>query len=318
MTIRMGYWDCPSCGTKKNLGPNATCASCGQPRGPKIPFYTDDSAPVVEDPELVARARAGADWKCKYCGADNRAGVMDCHQCGAGPDGSVSRQQHFVATGPAPKKGVSPKLILAIVLGVLGVLGLGLYLGFLRTKALTVTVESASWVRTAEVEERRTKKDSAWEEDVPSGARVIEKDKKSRSKKVQDGTKKVKVGKKDLGNGMFEDVYKEEPNYVTKQVDDTWVTFEADVWEKKETLKEETTDGTEPKDPSKAVSVGATRRLGAQTSRAVFKLKGSDGQAYTYEVDAEKQGASAMGKYRVGESYTAQVNAMGAVLKLGP
>ena len=50
MTIRMGYWDCPSCSHKKNLGPNPTCAQCGRPRGPNIPFYTDESAPVVEDP----------------------------------------------------------------------------------------------------------------------------------------------------------------------------------------------------------------------------------------------------------------------------
>ena len=91
MTIRMGYWDCPSCNAKKNLGPNATCAGCGLPRGPNIAFYTDDSAPVVEDPELVARARAGADWKCKYCQKDNPAGVLDCQQCGAGPDGSGTR-----------------------------------------------------------------------------------------------------------------------------------------------------------------------------------------------------------------------------------
>jgi len=144
MTIRMGYWDCPSCSHKKNLGPNPTCAGCGRPRGPNIPFYTDDSAPVVEDPELVRRARAGADWKCKYCGADNRAGMMDCHQCGAGPDGSVKRAEKFTAVGPPPKKGLDPKIIIAIVLGVIGLLGFGVSCAFLRTKALTVTVESAA------------------------------------------------------------------------------------------------------------------------------------------------------------------------------
>ena len=89
MTIRMGYWDCPSCNHKKNLGPNATCAGCGRPRGPGIAFYTDDSAPVVEDPELVARARAGADWKCSWPNSGGVFGIADKRRrlgfAGAGP-----------------------------------------------------------------------------------------------------------------------------------------------------------------------------------------------------------------------------------------
>lgn len=318
MTIRMGYWDCPSCGNKKNLGPNPTCAGCGRPRGPNIPFYTDDAAPIVEDPALVAAARAGADWKCKYCGADNRAGHMDCHQCGAGPDGTVRRQQQFIPAGPPPKKGISPKVIVGIVLGVLGVLVFGIWFAFLRTVALTVDVESATWVKTAVVEEKRLKKDAAWQDEVPSEARVVGKETKSRSKKVQDGTKKVKTGKKDLGNGMFEDVYKEEPNWVTKQVDDTWVKYELEVWEAKETLKEETADGKEPKDPAGAFKPASDRRLGERSNLAVFKLKGSDGKSYTFEVDVEKEGAGAVTKYTVGKSYVAKINTMGAVLSLGP
>jgi hypothetical protein len=318
MTIRMGYWDCPSCGQKKNLGPNPTCGGCGRARGPNIPFYTDDSAPIVEDPALVAQARAGSDWKCKYCGADNRAGIMDCHQCGAGPDGAVRRQQQFIATGPAPKKGLSPKIILAIVLGVVAFLGLGIWFAFLRTRSLTVTVESAAWVKSAEVEEKRLKKDAAWQDEVPSDAKVLGKESKSRSKKVQEGTKKVKTGRKDLGNGMFEDVYKEEPNYVTKQVDDTWVRYEVEVWEKKETLEQKTSDGSEPKDPAAGFKSSSDKRLGTQKNQAVFQLKGSDGKSYTFEVDVDKEGAGAVKKYDVGKSYTAKINTVGAVLSLGP
>ncbi|MBL9023129.1 MAG: hypothetical protein JNL21_13095 [Myxococcales bacterium] len=318
MTIRMGYWDCPSCGNKKNLGPNPTCSGCGRPRGPNIPFYTDDSAPVVEDPALVAQARAGADWKCKYCNADNRAGVMDCHHCGAGPDGSVRRQEKYVALGPPPKKGVDAKIIIAIVLGVLGVLGFGIWFLFGRTTSLSVTVESAAWVKSVEVEQKELKRDAAWQDEVPANARVVGKETKGRSKKVQEGTKKVKVGRKDLGNGMFEDVYKEEPNYVTKQVDDTWVRYEVEVWEKKETLKEETTDGSEPKDPASRFKPGGDRRLGKSQNAAVFQLKGSDGKRYTFEVDVDKEGAGAVTKYQIGKSYTAKVNTLGAVLALGP
>ncbi len=320
MTFRMGYWDCPSCKQKKNLGPNATCGQCGLPRGPNIPFYTDDAAPTIEDPALVARARAGADWKCKFCGSDNMAGVLDCHNCGAGPDGTVKRQEKFiaVATSNPPQKRATWKLVLGIVLAVLASLGLLIYFLFVRTKALDVTVESVAWVKTVEVEELVTDRRESWKDDVPGGATRIRSESKSRSKTVQDGTKKVKVGKKDLGNGMFEDVYKDEPNMVTKQVDDTWVTYEVEEWRKKDVVKSESIDGSEPKDPQPSGAMGARRRIGERTNKAVFQLKGSDGKRYSYDVDVGSMGAAAITKYEVGKKYTAQVTAAGGVQKLGP
>ncbi|MBX3231155.1 MAG: hypothetical protein KIT84_37465 [Labilithrix sp.] len=317
MTIRIGYWDCPSCNAKKNLGPNPTCNGCGRPRGANVPFYTDDSAPVVEDPELVARARAGADWTCKYCGADNRAGKMDCQQCGAGPDGAVRRAEQFTPVAPVAAKKSSAALVLGILAGLVVLVGAAVWFFFVRTTALQVTVESAAWIKTAQIEERQTKKEEAWQDKVPDGARVVAKETKRRPKEVQDGTKKVKVGQKNLGNGMFEDVYEERPNMVTKDVDDTWVRYEVDTWAKKETLEKKTSDGSEPPDPAAGLATGGARRVGATTNNAVFALKGNDGKAYTFEVDASKEGAAAVKRYAVGKSYRAEVNAMGRVQSLG-
>lgn len=326
MTIRIGYWDCPSCGNKKNLGPNPTCANCGRPRGANIPFYTDDSAPVVEDPEMVARARAGADWTCKYCNADNRAGNMDCHRCGAGPDGSVRRNQQFVANAPAPAvraatlspaKKSSTGRVLAIV-GAIFALLFGVWFFFLRTTTLQVTVESAAWVKTAQLEERQTKQGAAWHDKVPDGAKVLGKETRQRSKQVQEGTKKVKVGQKDLGNGMFEDIYKEEPNMMTKDVDDAWIRYEVYEWVETEKLEEKTNDGREPRDPTFGLSTNATKRVGATSNDAVFTLKGNDGKSYTFEVDASQAGAAAVKKYDIGKTYTAEVNGLGQVRALSP
>jgi len=320
MTIRMGYWDCPSCGAKKNMGPNATCAGCGLARGPNIAFYTDDSAPVVEDPELVARARAGADWKCKYCNADNRAGVLDCQQCGAGPDGSVRRQEKFTAIASAKPTArfATWQKVLAVVLGVASAIGLLIYFLFVRTTALEVTVESVAWVKTVEVQELTTDRREGWKDDVPSGARTLGSKTKSRTKTVQDGTKKVKTGRKDLGNGMFEDIYKEEPNMVQKEVDDTWVSYEVEEWRRSDLLKSESTDGTEPDDPEPKGKMGSRRRIGERTNNAVFQLKGKNGKSYSYEVAASTAGAGAITKYEVGKKYTAQITAAGGVQKLGP
>lgn len=321
MTIRIGYWDCPSCGAKKNLGPNPTCGACGRPRGPNIPFYTDDAAPVVEDPEAVRRARAGADWSCKYCGADNRAGMLDCHHCGAGPDGAVRRAQQYTPlapqASPPPKKG-SLGLVLGVLAGLLVLVGAAVWFFFVRTVALVVTVESVTWVKTAQIEERETKTKAAWQDDVPDEARVVGQERRARAKRVQDGVTKVKVGQRDLGNGMFEDVYEERPNMVMKDVDDTWVRYEIDTWVAKETLEEKTSDGTEPRDPAEGLAESATRRVRTTTSDAVFALRGSDGKRYAFEVDATDDGAGAVRRYDVGETYAARVTASGHVQSLGP
>jgi hypothetical protein len=315
MTIRMGYWDCPSCNAKKNLGPNATCASCGRPRGPNIPFYTDDSAPVVEDPELVARARAGADWKCKYCNADNRAGVMDCAQCGAGPDGAVRRAERTILDKPPePKRSLGR--VLALVGGVVALLGILVWAVFLRTTELVMTVEQVTWVRSAVVEALESRRESSWADEVPSGAHRVSSETRSRTKHVQDGTTKVKVGKKDLGNGMFEDIYETKPKYVDKQIDDEWVTYDVDKWVQRDKLEKKTSDGTEPDDPAAGQRVGDKLRVGEKTSRISLGLRGSNGKAYTYDFDAD--GSSAGKRFKKGERYKARVNAVGGVVALGP
>ena len=104
---------------------------------------------------------------------------------------------------------------------------------------------------------------------------------------------------------------------VTKSVDDTWIRYELDTWVKKETLEEKTSDGSEPPDPARGLAVGPTRRIGRTTNNAVFELKGSDGKSYTFEVDASDEGAAAVKRYQLGESYSAEVNTVGRVLSLG-
>ena len=314
MTIRMGYWDCPSCSAKKNLGPSSTCASCGKPRGPNVPFYTDDGAPTIEDPELVARARAGADWKCKYCNADNRAGVMDCAQCGAGPDGSVRREQK-VMLDPVAKKGSSSR-ILAIIAGVLLLLGSCVWFFFVRTTELSVTVDRVAWVKSAVVEALETSREQGFSEQVPGGAHRIRSETKSRTKHVQDGTTKVKVGKKDLGNGMFEDLYETKPKFVDKQVDDEWVTYDVDKWVEREKLKKETTDGSEPADPAAGRASSEKIRIADKKNQIVLDLDGSNGKKYSFEIDADK-GSSAK-SYKKGQKLKAKVNGAGSVVSLGP
>ncbi len=317
MTIRMGYWDCLACGKKRIEGPQATCPQCGIPRGPTIQFYTDDAAPEVEDPELVARARAGADWQCRFCGADNRAGHIDCQQCGAGPDGNKRRQEQFIPQQGAPLENKSSgKRALFAFLGVFAFIAVGIWFLFIRTTSLMVTVESAAWVKTLQLEEFKTQRTEAWVDEVPSGAREISRTTRERTKEVKDGVEKVKVGKKDLGNGMFQDVYEEKPRFVSKKVSSPWVTYEIETWVDGQARKQQSTDGKEPPNPTAAE--GPKVRVKSRDNELDLDLRGSNGKKYDYSIDLakERSPAEVVGTYRVGEKFKAEVTATGNVKSL--
>lgn len=317
MTIRMGYWDCPACSHKRIEGPLPNCPACGKPRGAEVQFYTDDAAPVVEDPELIARARMGADWHCRYCGADNRAGMIDCQTCGAGPDGTKRRAERIIPNAQPPKPPSRVGLILAAMAVLAAVLFGGCWFLFMRTTALKVTVVEATWSKSIQIEELKAERKSDWKEDVPADAREISRTPKSKTTKVQEGTTKVKTGKKDLGNGMFEDIYKEEPKYVEKKVEGTWVTYEVDRWIAGQTLKKETTDESEPPDP--AFTESKTQRIGKRTNELVLALSGG-GKSYTYAIDLSKESSpkTKVSAFKKGQTFTAMVTTAGAVTELKP
>lgn len=317
----MGYWDCRACGTKRVEGPERQCPGCGQPRSAEVQFYTDDDAPEVDDAELLKRARSGADWHCPYCGADNRAGATSCIGCGASTEGAEKRQQrliHDVPPAPPPRAPAkSPLLkIVAAAFVLLALIGFGGWWLVLRTTELSVEVTSKAWKKTLVVERLETDRGEAWSDEVPSGARRVDSFGKKRTVEVQDGTQRVKVGKKDLGNGFFEDVYEDRPKYVKKQVTDTWVKYEIDRWKRHRTLEEKTTDGTEP--PWPQLTAGPNERAGPKTSEIVLALQGSDGKSYAYEITADDAGRARAAKLVPGGTYTAEVNALGMIRDVRP
>jgi hypothetical protein len=89
-------------------------------------------------------------------------------------------------------------------------------------------------------------------------------------------------------------------------------------WVDKEKLESKSTDGSEPPAPEKGRSIGRNERVGKRESEAVFKLEGSDGKSYTYEIDVDEAGPKAIGKFKVDKRYKAKVNGAGAVVSMGP
>lgn len=217
------------------------CVGCGATRDKDVTFFLEEDAEEVTDEALLARARGGADWLCRFCGDSNTPDRDRCRNCGAEKGTAPSREVRELPLGspppPAPARAVatpSPRRFHPVVAGVLlalvALVVLAAYLGLRRTEE-TLTVAGFEWERHVAVEAWRTVREQAWESSVPAGARIV-----SRRQEVHHtehervGTRRVKSGHRDLGNGFFEDVYRDEPIYRDRPVYDTRVTYDVERW----------------------------------------------------------------------------------------
>ncbi|MFN7131881.1 MAG: hypothetical protein ACK4N5_07355, partial [Myxococcales bacterium] len=230
MAIREGKWDCPQCGHRANRGGEVKCQACGKVRGDEVSFYLEDDAAEVTDEAALARANAGADWICEFCSATTPAAQKACRSCGAPRTGKRRAERELRDAPPPPQKkktGGRWKWALAA----LAVIGSCVWV--CTPKEQAATLEAVSWERTVEVERFATVVEQGWRDELPAGARVLSSERrkshdqqvqtgtrtvsKTVSEQVKVGTKKVKVGTRDKGNGYFEDLYEDEPVYETRQ-----------------------------------------------------------------------------------------------------
>jgi len=125
----------------------------------------------------------------------------------------------------AKKSGCSPAVLLAMVFMLLTCC-VGSWLVFFRAQKEEATVASAAWQRTIEVEDflpgegdgLGQRSDRGLQGHAQAGAeddalRPARHEDRVDDGAQQTGTKKVKTGDKDLGNGHFEEQFKDEPVY---------------------------------------------------------------------------------------------------------
>src|SRR5437867_1686028 len=143
MAIREGKWRCPYCAVA-NRGAAMACTGCGATRDKDVTFFLEDDAEEVTD-ALIARARAGADWLCTFCGASNPPERDHCRNCGAQKGTAPSRPVREVAgANPAPVAAlpVSARfrpVAMAILLVLVAFVVAAAYFGLRRTEE-TLTV----------------------------------------------------------------------------------------------------------------------------------------------------------------------------------
>ena len=101
-------WTCPRCGTR-NPGPNAFCNGCGGPQPEDVRFEQPAEAELLKSADEVARAKAGPDVHCPYCGTRNRGNAKFCGACGGEIAGGKSREAgRVVGAHRAPSGATRP------------------------------------------------------------------------------------------------------------------------------------------------------------------------------------------------------------------
>ncbi|MCE9579178.1 MAG: hypothetical protein K8W52_39005 [Deltaproteobacteria bacterium] len=78
-------WRCSAC-QHQNLGRHKVCQACANPKDGSEEYEmpaNPERAASVTDAELMRMATAGPDWRCAYCGSDQRRLDASCATCGA-------------------------------------------------------------------------------------------------------------------------------------------------------------------------------------------------------------------------------------------
>jgi hypothetical protein len=200
---------------------------------------------IVQDPTVLRRARGGADWRCSFCSQNNPNDAKTCKDCGNTKSASDKQlavktytTENVPRTGdgtrdlpktveeapPQSKKGCFIALgVIAVVVAVLLLLG--------WNKSVEVSVEGFEWTQSIQVEEKRNVQEEDWS--TPSGGTVVTSfqaihhydqvldhyETRTRTEQRSVGSEEYVCGKKDLGNGYFEDQYCTRTIYEDYQVE---------------------------------------------------------------------------------------------------
>jgi hypothetical protein len=232
MGVYVGKWDCDYCGNMGNLGPHSHCLQCGGSRPEDVVFYMPRGVDTeVTDEDELSIAKEGANWVCGLCNNSNRNSYKACVSCGALKDASeknlevrafseeavprTSQPVQKLATPEQPKKKGKFGKIIAFI----AILGSG-YFGLSQiSSTIEVPVTSIEWERSIETEEFKLVTEEGWE--LPKSGKIIKSfeaihhydsivvDYQTRTRTVKEavGSEQYVCGKRDLGNGYFEDKY---------------------------------------------------------------------------------------------------------------
>lgn len=159
-------WRCSGC-QRQNLGRYKNCQGCGNPKDESEEFEMPSdtaAAETVTHPALLRAAKAGADWRCAFCGGDQRRDDQTCANCGASPDQPAPPQP--VAIAPPRKKRRTLRNGLAIGAAAIA----GLVWNAQRPRDYRGTVSAVAWEHVIEVERYAMRAHEGFKDAIPTGA----------------------------------------------------------------------------------------------------------------------------------------------------
>ncbi len=326
MAIQEGLWDCEYCGTTGIKGRHKICPTCQQRRQEGVTFYLpEDAEDVTEDEEHLQRAKAGADWICEYCSASNSNLDTVCHHCGQErEDTSVQQEVKEYGTDDIPNEGdEAPRRpppppepesepskgfkrfipFVAAGIGVLLLFCVVFYFLVIRTTETTATINNVSWERTIDVEELRTVTEEG--KSIPPGGRKIREYQEQEEEEVKVGTEEYVCGKRDLGNGYFEDKICTRDVYETQYRNVTIYEYEIDKWVKDRTERKSGTD-FDPAWPKVSYS-SKERERGRHETYTLHCKDTTESKTYDINIPNENEWK----QYEIGQKLDLKVNALG-------
>lgn len=168
-------WRCSSC-AHRNLGRHTACQECGNPKDAgetyEMPGDTASAATVTED-ALLRMATAGPNWRCAYCGSDQRKLDDSCGQCGARPGAPRTRREPQAKARRsrwiAVREWLRRHPVISTVIGL--VFALLLTCAWVnRTRHYDATVAAATWQQTIVVERYQIWRRDGWRAELPPAA----------------------------------------------------------------------------------------------------------------------------------------------------
>ena len=245
-----GYWDCPYCGTVGISGTERICPGCGRPRGTEVTFYMKDKT------EYIDKKEGGPDWLCSFCETLNSGQDTVCKSCGAtreesqknyfdlhperreqltgeeAMESSTEKKKKEIqnltdekvnAASPGTRSGKRNPLIFALPVLLLFLIFFVLPLG---SKKASIT--GFAWYRSTAIETNTRMEESGWT--LPQDATLIKEKKEvhhynqildhyqdvQKTREVVVGSHTEVTGYKDNGDGSFEEITEEVPDYETE------------------------------------------------------------------------------------------------------
>ncbi|MCY1014490.1 hypothetical protein [Pyxidicoccus sp. MSG2] len=196
-------WRCSTC-QHVNLGRHTACQNCGDPKDASEKYEMPSNtvaAATVTDPKLLRLANAGANWRCAYCGSDQRSLDGHCNRCGASPQPPAATVAQ--AGAPPPQQQVSMRVWRSLSALRTRWLGIPRWLWLLAAvvllaggvwwltapRVLSVRVQGVTWAHLVHVERKSLYHREGFAEARPSDAFNIRKrgERFHHTEKVLDG-----------------------------------------------------------------------------------------------------------------------------------